>query len=57
MTQSSDREKRVNEEIENKVRILDSDSYDFGPPLSKVSISLIFIIAVISILGLIWGGL
>ncbi|MBY7144289.1 hypothetical protein KFZ56_14790 [Virgibacillus sp. NKC19-3] len=57
MSQKSDREKKVYKEIEGKVKMLDDDSYDFGPSMNKLEVCLIIVIAVISVLGLIWGGI
>lgn len=57
MSQHAKNEKKLHDEIKEKAEILDCETYDFGPALSKVDIVLMIIIGVISITGLIWGGL
>lgn len=52
-----EKEKALNQEIEHKVNMIDSESYDPGPPLTKVDYSLMIIIGCVCIAGLFWGGI
>lgn len=56
MKESSVKDDPLQKELEQKINIVDSESYDPGPPLTKVDYSLMIIIVCISIIGLIWGG-
>ncbi|HLR65568.1 MAG TPA: hypothetical protein VK105_00325 [Virgibacillus sp.] len=57
MTRNSNNEIKLQKEIEEKVDMLDDDSYEFGSALNKIDISIIILIACVSIVGLIIGGL
>ncbi|MBY7144286.1 hypothetical protein KFZ56_14775 [Virgibacillus sp. NKC19-3] len=45
----------LQKEIEDRVKILEDPSYDYGPLLNKNDVIAMFIVAVISGLGLVWG--
>lgn len=55
MTQNIERKEKLSGEIENKVKKLEQESYEFGPTLTKIDFLFIIIIAIFSIMGLIWG--
>jgi len=57
LTRNSNNEIKLQKEIEEKVDMLDDDSYEFGSALNKIDISIIILIACVSIVGLIIGGL
>ncbi len=57
MISGSNKDEKLNKEIEHKINIIENESYNPGPSLNKIDFSLMFIIAGICVVGLIWGGI
>lgn len=45
----------LDQEIENRIKQLEDPKYDYGPPLNKQDFIGILVLALISVVGLIWG--
>lgn len=46
---------KLDQEIEARIKELEDPNYDYGPPLNKQDFIGILILAVVSVVGLIWG--
>ncbi|MFD1363328.1 hypothetical protein [Lentibacillus salinarum] len=44
-------------DIEERIKFIESDSYDLGPPINKKDIIGMLIVGIISFIGLVWGAI
>ena len=46
----------LNEEIENRINVMEEPGYDPGPPLNKVDYTLMIVIAIVSMIFIIMSA-
>jgi len=55
LTQSDDTKVKLEKEIEQRIEIMESVDYDKGPPLNNKDFIAMAIVAIVCIIGMVWG--